>query len=111
MSIDALTSALPPPPLAFEPDRPETKPQTVEYSLEQVGQALFGKDGPSFRDLLGAINPLQHIPVVGNIYRAITGDTLSPGARMAGGALYGGPIGALAGAINAAIEGGTGKDA
>jgi len=54
---------------------------------------FFGKDGLGFGDLLDAVNPLQHIPVVNRVYRAITGDEISTGARLAGGALYGGPIG------------------
>ena len=29
----------------------------------------------SFHDLLDIVNPLQHLPVIGTIYRAITGDT------------------------------------
>lgn len=52
---------------------------------------FFGKDGLTFGDLLDVINPLQHIPMVSSIYRAVTGDEISPGARVAGGALYGAP--------------------
>ncbi len=56
---------------------------------------LFGEDGLSFRDVLDLVNPLQHIPLVGNLYRKLTGDTLDPAIRVAGGALFGGPLGAL----------------
>ncbi len=56
---------------------------------------LFGDDGLSFRDLLDLVNPLQHIPFVGNFYRKLTGDTIDPALRVAGGALFGGPLGAL----------------
>jgi len=59
---------------------------------------MFGEDGLGFSDILDIVNPLQHIPLVSTIYRAVTGDEISPGARMAGGTLFGGPIG-LAGAI------------
>lgn len=52
----------------------------------------------SFSDFLDVINPLQHIPVVSSIYRAITGDTISPTANVMGSALFGGPVGALAAA-------------
>ncbi len=55
----------------------------------------------SFGDFLDVINPLQHIPIVGNIYRNLTGDTISGPARVAGAALYGGPVGMLAGIVNA----------
>jgi hypothetical protein len=52
----------------------------------------------SFRDLLSSLNPLQYIPVVGPLYRAITGDRANEGVRTAGSvalsAAMGGPIGA-----------------
>jgi hypothetical protein len=43
--------------------------------------------------LLDIINPLQHIPLVSNLYREITGDQISSSARILGGGLFGGPIG------------------
>ena len=54
----------------------------------------FGSDGFTFGDLIDIINPLQHIPVLGTIYRKLSGDTIDPAARIAGGTLFGGPIGA-----------------
>jgi len=67
-------------------------------------------DQPSFGDFLDVINPLQHIPIVNDIYREITGDKIGVGARLAGGALYGGPIGLIGAAINAVVEEATGHD-
>lgn len=64
-----------------------------------------GEDEASFWDLLDVINPLQHIPVVSTIYREITGDTIKPIARLAGGALFGGIVGAGLAAASAAAEG------
>ena len=53
----------------------------------------------TFTDVLRALNPLQHLPVIGTIYRAVTGDTIQPGMRIAGsalgGLLTGGPLGVL----------------
>jgi hypothetical protein len=53
--------------------------------------------GFSFHDLLSAMNPLQYLPVVGTIYRAITGDVIPEVLRQAGSmlvsGLLGGPIG------------------
>lgn len=57
--------------------------------------------GFSFWDLVDIVNPLQHIPVVNNIYRNITGDEIGTVARIAGGALFGGVAGAAFGAANA----------
>ena len=71
---------------------------------------LFGDDGFDLGDVIDIVNPLQHIPIVSTIYRAITGDEISTGARLAGGTLFGGPIG-LAGAVaNAAVDSATGRD-
>ena len=50
-----------------------------------------------FHDLLSELNPLQYVPVVGTIYRAVTGDTIPEAARFAGSlvvsGLMGGPVG------------------
>lgn len=70
----------------------------------------FGEDGFGFDDFLDIINPLQHIPGVSSIYREITGDELSPGARMIGGTIYGGSIGFVASLLNSAVEQATGLD-
>ncbi|MFT5133298.1 MAG: hypothetical protein ACI9SC_001768, partial [Gammaproteobacteria bacterium] len=55
-------------------------------------------------DLIDIINPLQHIPILSNVYRKISGDTIDPAARVAGGALFGGPIGAALGVVGLAFE-------
>ncbi len=47
----------------------------------------------AFDDLLDIVNPLQHIPIVSTIYRAITGDTIHPFEQIAGDTLYGGALG------------------
>jgi hypothetical protein len=60
---------------------------------------------PSFKDVWQTINPLQHIPIIGSIYRALTGDVPTPTARALGGMLYAGPVGAiLAGVAGAVTE-------
>lgn len=71
---------------------------------------LFGEDGLSFGDFLDVINPLQHIPLVSSIYRALTGDEISTGARLAGGTIYGGPLGLIGAVVNEAVEDATGRD-
>jgi hypothetical protein len=62
------------------------------------------------KGIIDIINPLQHIPVISTIYRHMTGDEISPAARIAGDALYGGPIGAAVAVANVAVESHTGKD-
>lgn len=85
----------------------------TDDSPAQSGQAQ-NQDGSSqslsFADIIDAINPLQHIPIISSIYRALTGDEISPAARIAGDAIYGGPIGLVSGVANSIIENETGKD-
>ncbi|MDR3518568.1 MAG: hypothetical protein P4M00_22460 [Azospirillaceae bacterium] len=64
----------------------------------------------SFHDIIDTLNPLQHLPLVGTVYRAITGDTESPMARVLGGILYGGPTGFLSATFDAIVEQTDGKD-
>lgn len=71
---------------------------------------MFGEDGLTFGDMLDIVNPLQHLPVIGAIYRSITGDEAEPGAKLAGGAIYGGPIGFASAMLNNAIEEHSGDD-
>jgi len=58
-----------------------------------------GSGGSTFGDFLSSLNPLQNLPVVGTIYRAITGESVLPGLRVVGslvfGIVTGGPIGVL----------------
>lgn len=65
---------------------------------------FFGKDGFGIADVLDVINPLQHIPVISSIYRSLTGDEISPGARLAGGAMYGGPLGLVSAVASGLME-------
>ncbi len=58
----------------------------------------------SFDEVLRALNPLHHLPVVGTLYRAITGEQIQPAFRVLGGALFGGFAGMLTSAALAAAE-------
>jgi hypothetical protein len=77
---------------------------------KKTARAKEPKEGFSFWDFVDIINPLQHIPVVNTIYRSLTGDEIGGVARVAGGALFGGPIGAAFGAVNAVVASGDGED-
>jgi len=70
----------------------------------------FGADGFTFLDFLDIINPLQHIPIVGTMYRSMTGDEIDPGSRIVGSTLFGGPIGTVVAMTNVAVEQSTGQD-
>ncbi len=78
-------------------------------TVRRAARGLFGDDGFGFKDILDLVNPLQHIPVIGNLYRKLTGDTLAPAIRVAGGALFGGPLGAGLSLVGLAVEEGAKK--
>ncbi len=72
---------------------------------------LTGASGSfKFGDLVDMVNPLHHLPVVGMVYRGLTDDKIGPMAQIIGGAVYGGPIGAVAGTVNAVTKMQTGQD-
>jgi len=66
--------------------------------------------GDFFDTLLDIVNPLQHIPIVSNLYREVTGDTISSMARMVGGAVFGGPVGFASATANVLLEQASGGD-
>jgi hypothetical protein len=75
----------------------------IAYKDEQSDEYTFG-------DLIDIINPLQHLPVIGTLYRKFTGDTIKPMSNIIGGAVFGGPIGVVSSTINVAVKSTTGKD-
>jgi len=77
----------------------------IAYSADKESDAAF-----SFGDVIDIINPLQHLPVIGMIYRKITGDEIKPLANIIGGAIFGGPVGAVSGTVNAIVKDRTGRD-
>jgi len=89
-------------------------------AVVQSTPGMSGEDGNTaegdggfigfIKGVLDVINPLQHLPVISTIYRHITGDEISPAARIAGDTLYGGPIGLAMGVVNVAVASNTGKD-
>lgn len=62
-----------------------------------------------FGDLVDMVNPLQHVPVVGHLYRELTGDDIRPIAKIIGGGVYGGGVGIAAGLVDTVVEYETGR--
>ncbi|MDB5368272.1 MAG: hypothetical protein JWM77_4199, partial [Rhodospirillales bacterium] len=58
----------------------------------------------TFGDMLEAINPLQHLPLVGTIYREATGDDIKTLPRLIGGAIFGGIFGLIGAAVESVIK-------
>lgn len=76
----------------------------IEYAGEQES------DEYTFADVIDIINPLHHLPVIGTLYRKLSGDTIKPMANIIGGAVFGGPVGAIGSTINVVAKSTTGKD-
>ena len=79
-------------------------------SRDEGGFKPFGDDGFGFLDLIDVINPLQHIPLIGTLYREFTGDEIGALPRIAGSTLFFGPIGAAVAGANVVLETASGKD-
>lgn len=74
------------------------------------GPSLWSQGGFSFKDLLDIVNPLQHIPVIGSVYRYLSGDEPSGGSRIVGDTLYGGPIGFGVSVVSSIFADPSGRD-
>lgn len=85
---------------------PPSGAEKVTVSAEKTQN---GQQEGFFHHLLDVINPLQHLPLVGTLYRAITGDHLGPVEKVMGDTLYGGLWGAVSSVADVAFEGLTGK--
>jgi len=98
------------------PENADSFKNTLAYSAalngsgENSAQNAPAPEEFGFGDLVDMINPLQHIPLIGHLYRSITGDEIRPIGQIIGGGIFGGPIGAAGGLVNAVIEEETGKD-
>jgi hypothetical protein len=76
-------------------------------------QLFFGADGEfGWDDFLDMINPLQHIPGIAQIYRAVTGDEINGAANLLGAIPFGplGGLGLIASVADLAVKDTTGKD-
>ena len=83
----------------------------MHEGMAETKAISFATDGASFfENLLDIINPLQHIPIVSTVYRAVTGDEIGTPARLIGGALFGGPLGFGSAATKLLFEEMTGDD-
>ena len=90
----------------------------IQFTTASPPAAALATDvhshGFTFHQFLSAINPLQYLPVVGTIYRAVTGDAIPEALRDGGSALVsgllGGPIGLITSIVTTLVEKATGID-
>lgn len=91
-----------------------TLPITSTVSAQAPRAPVDAGAGLTFGEVLSDLNPLQYLPVVGTIYRAVTGDTIPQPLREVGsvlvGGLIGGPIGLATSLGTLAFEKLTGID-
>ena len=97
MSVDQAATALP------------TAPPVTVTAPAPIKAFSEGGDGPTFKDVIDIINPLQHIPVINTIYRHLTGDEEGAVADVGGGALWAGPIGLVGSLVDLAVKAESGK--
>ena len=95
MGIDATLPAATPP--VSTPADPKSAQKSSDWDF-------------SFHNLLDIINPLEHLPIIGTIYRAITGTHIGIPEKIAGDALYGGWMGLASSVADTAFEKITGKN-
>jgi hypothetical protein len=86
-----------------------TEAVTVSANKTDAASKTVDTGESFFHHVLDVINPLQHLPVVGTIYRAITGEHIGSIEKIAGDTLYGGLWGAVSSIADVAFEGITGK--
>lgn len=96
---------------------PTIRPQTTSSSEgvtqitirpQNAEEAFFGRDGLTFGDLVDAVNPLNHIPIVSDLVGGASEEKPSVASKLLGGALLGGPIGFVASLANCIFEQATG---
>jgi hypothetical protein len=87
----------------------QTLPPVTVTATAPIKAFSDGDEGPSFKDVLDIINPLQHIPIINTIYRHLTGDEEGAVADVAGGALYAGPVGLIGSMIDLAVKADSGR--
>jgi len=96
-------------------DTPKISRSDRMACAEQATHVSYEDDNFSFFDLVDLVNPLQHIPVVGTMYRELTGDTIKPEIQVAGSIGYGLTTGSLlvslvTGIASAIMEQSSGKE-
>jgi hypothetical protein len=89
---------------------PPVKRNAERHAPDLAYHTMENEDEYTFGDIIDMINPLQHLPIIGTLYRKFTGDTIKPMSNIIGGAIFGGPVGAVSSTINVVAKSTTGKD-
>ena len=89
---------------------PEDESFNAALAYADASAGVTPDEAFGFGDIIDMVNPLQHLPVVGYLYREVTGDQIKPISRIIGGGIYGGGIGAAGGLVDTVVEYETGTD-
>lgn len=99
------------------PDRDERRGLAAAGKIWRIretpgaNELFLGPDGTfGWDDFIDVINPLQHIPVVAQIYRAVTGDQAYALSQFVGAIPFG-PLSAASAVIDTVVRAQSGRDA
>jgi hypothetical protein len=102
-----------PAPAENEANTASETPRIRRHLADRTRTPDIAKDsddkGIELSDVIDILNPLQHIPFVSSLYRELTGDTISPSCKIAGGALLGGPLGLISSVCDVVVTEENGK--
>lgn len=88
-----------------------TGTQGLDTLAYQPKQTIITENNDfGFADLIDMVNPLHHVPVVGHVYRELTGDQIKPISKIMGSAAFGGPLGVASALADTVVTHETGKD-
>lgn len=77
----------------------DTQEQQSLTAIQALEKLSFGKDGLEANDGFDTVNVLNHVPVVSELYKNVSGHDISGISKLAGGYLYGGPTGLVFSAL------------
>lgn len=97
--------------LSEESSTPKSLEDTAETAsfLSSIYTVTMGKDGATLDDVFDAVNVLNHIPVVNDLYENVTDNHVDLAAGLIGGYLYAGPIGLAYEGLDYFVEQTTGQ--
>jgi hypothetical protein len=86
-------------------------PFQMTLAAQKGAEFTYNEAKPfGFGDLVDMVNPLHHLPIVGTLYREVTGDEIRGAGKVIGGAVFGGAAGAGSSLVNLVVEHETGED-
>lgn len=95
--------AVPPPTPSWDQIAPSTGNSDLNGGPNSANQAPK-VISISFAEFLHGLNPLHHVPILGTLYRAATGDKIPAPMQVLGAGIMGGPVGMLTAALGGMLQ-------